>query len=516
MGADMRDDTPVLIGAGQFTYRGEAANSPSPLELLKVAAEQAVLDAGLKGSVLADLDALAVVAFSIDAPGGLSKLPLPRLSDPPASLARALSASPAWSVYTETGGNSPQQAVNVVCERIAGGESDFALVTGAEFLGSLMKRMKGGLGFEGWGDDITSTPQRIGDPRPGVTRQEAAHGLGYPVNTYPLFENALRARDGRSLADHQKQLGQLFAPFTKVAAANPHAWFPVERTAEELVTVTDRNRMVGYPYPKYLNAIMEVDQSAAVLIASVRKARELGVPEDRWVFLHGCADASDLWYPLERQDYHSSPAMRLTGERAFEMAGIGVEDLDVIDLYSCFPSAVRIGAEAIGLALDDPRGLTITGGLPYFGGPGNNYALHAIAEMVGKLRARPGAYGLSTANGWFLTKQSVGIYSTRPVEGEWRRQPPSVLQAQIDALPHPEIVERPEGRATIETYTVAHGREGVRMGIVIGRDGQGRRFVAQTPDDPEVLRDLESREGVGRTGTVGPHPDGVRNLFIPE
>jgi len=510
----MRDDTPVLIGAGQFTYRGDAGNSPSPLELLKVAAERAVLDAGLKGSVLADLDALAVVAFSIDAPGGLSKLPLPRLADPPASLARAFSASPAWSVYTQTGGNSPQQAVNVVCERIAGGESEFALVTGAEFLGSLMKRMKGGLGFEGWGDDLTSTPRRIGDPRPGVTKQEGAHGLGYPVNTYPLFENALRARDGRSLEDHQKQLGELFAPFTKVAAANPYAWFPVERSAEELVSVTDRNRMIGYPYPKYLNAIMEVDQSAAVLIASVRKARELGVPEDKWVFLHGCADASDLWYPLERQDYHSSPAMRLTGERALEMAGIGVEDLELIDLYSCFPSAVRIGAEEIGLALDDPRGLTITGGLPYFGGPGNNYALHAIAEMVGKLRERPGAYGLSTANGWFLTKQSVGIYSTRPVEGKWERQPPSVIQARIDALPHPEIVETPQGAATIETYTVVHGREGARMGIVIGRDARGHRFVAQTPDDPEVLLDLESREGVGRTGVVGPHPDGVRNLFI--
>jgi acetyl-CoA C-acetyltransferase len=516
MGVEVRDDTPVLIGAGQFTYRGEAGNSPSPLELLKVAAERAVLDAGLVGSVLADLDALAVVAFSIDAPGGLSKLPLPRLANPPASLARALSASPRWSVYTETGGNSPQQAVNVVCERIARGESDLALVAGAEFLGSLMKRMKGGLGFEGWGDDIDTTPERIGDPRPGVTRQEGAHGLGYPVNTYPLFENALRARDERSLADHQKQLGEFFAPFSKVAAANPHAWFPVERSAEEVVTVTDRNRMVGYPYPKYLNAIMEVDQSAAVLIASVRKARELGIPEDRWVFLHGCADASDLWYPLERQDYHSSPAMRLTGERALEMAGIGVEDLDLIDLYSCFPSAVRIGAEEIGLALDDRRGLTVTGGLPYFGGPGNNYALHAIAEMVMQLRERPGAYGLSTANGWFLTKQSVGIYSTKPFEGKWERQPPSVIQAQIDALPHPEIVEKPEGRATIETYTVVHGREGVRMGIVIGRDAEDRRFVAQTPDDPDVLRDLESREGVGRTGTVGPHPDGGRNLFIPD
>ncbi|HWU81833.1 MAG TPA: acetyl-CoA acetyltransferase, partial [Caulobacter sp.] len=404
----------------------------------------------------------------------------------------------------------------VVCERIAEGESDLALVTGAEFLGSLMKRMKGGLGFDGWGDDLDSAPQRIGDPRPGVTKQEAAHGLGYPVNTYPLFENALRARDGRSIEDHQKQLGALFSPFTKVAAANPHAWFPTERSAEDLVTVTDRNRMIGFPYPKYLNAIMEVDQSAAVLIASVRKARELGVPEDRWVFLHGCADASDLWYPLDRQNYHSSPAMRLTGERALEMAGIGLEDLDLIDLYSCFPSAVRIGAEELGLALDDPRGLTVTGGLPYFGGPGNNYALHAIAEMAVKLRERPGAYGLSTANGWFLTKQSVGIYSTKPIEGRWERQSPAVIQSKIEVLPHPEIVERPEGRATIETYTVVHGREGVRMGIVIGRDDQNRRFVAQTPDDAAVLHDLESREGVGRTGSVGPHPDGVRNLFVPD
>ncbi|AZS21466.1 MULTISPECIES: acetyl-CoA acetyltransferase [unclassified Caulobacter] len=516
MGADMRDDTPVLIGAGQFTYRGEAASSPSPLELLKVAAEQAVRDAGLPETVFASLDALAVVAFSIDAPGGLSKLPLPRLKNPPASLARALSAAPRWSVYTETGGNSPQQAVNIACERIANGESDLTLVAGAEFLGSLMKRMKGNLGFDGWGDDIETAPARIGDPRPGVTPQEAAHGLGYPVNTYPLFENALRARDGVSLEAHQQRLGAFFAPFTKVAAANPYAWFPIERTAEELVTVTDRNRMVGYPYPKYLNAIMEVDQSAAVLIASARKARELGVPEDRWVHLHGCADASDLWYPLERQDYYSSPAMRLTGERALQMAGIALGDLDIIDLYSCFPSAVRIGAEEIGLPLDDPRGLTITGGLPYFGGPGNNYALHAIAEMVTRLRERPGAYGLSTANGWFLTKQSVGIYSTRPITGKWEREPPSVIQAKIDALPHPEIIDKPEGRAVIETYTVVHGREGVRMGIVIGRDAQGRRFVAQTPDDPSVLRDLEAREGVGRTGTVGPHPDGVRNLFVPD
>lgn len=513
----MRDETPVLIGVGQFTFRGEAEKSPSPLQLLKIAAKKAVADAGLEEEVLARLDALAVVAFSIDAPGALSKLPLPRLSNPPASLARELGASPAWAVYSETGGNSPQQAINILAERIARGESRLGLVAGAEFMGSLMKRMKGGLGFSGWAEDEAgTTPQRIGDPRPGVTPQEEAHGLGYPVNTYPLFENALRARDGRGLAEHQAMLGALFAPFTRVAAADPHAWFPTERDADELITVTDRNRMISYPYPKYLNAIMEVDQSAAVLMANVGMARELGVPEDRWVFLHGCADAADLWYPLQRQDFHSSPAIRLTGERALEMAGIGIDDIDLIDLYSCFPSAVQIAAEAFGIALDDTRGLTVTGGLPYFGGPGNNYSLHAVARMVERLRERPGAFGLSTANGWFLTKQSVGIYSTRPVEGEWRREDPAVIQQRIDALPHPPIAERPQGRATIETYTVVHARHGARMGIVVGRTPDGARFVANTPDDPATLADLEAHEGVGREGTVGPHPDGVRNLFVPD
>lgn len=512
----MRDNTPVLIGAGQFTFRGEIENSPSPLQLLKIAAERAVADAGLLGSDLAGLDAMAVIAFSIDAPGGLSKLPMPRLINPPASLARALGADPGWKVYTETGGNSPQQAVNAVCERIAQGSSELALVAGAEFLGSLMKRLKGGLGFDGWGDDLVEAPERMGDPRPGVTAQEAAHGLGYPVNTYPLFENALRARDDRSLQDHQQRLGELFSPFSKVAAGNPMAWFPLERSAEELTTVTDRNRMISFPYPKYLNAIMEVDQSAAVLICSVRKARELGVSEDKWVYLHGCADAADLWYPLDRQNFHSSPAIRLTGERALEMAGVTLADIDIIDLYSCFPSAVQVAAEELGLALDDPRGLTITGGLPYFGGPGNNYALHSIAEMMTRLRERPGAFGLCTANGWFLTKQSIGIYSTKPFDGDWVREAPSRIQAQIDSLPHPEIVERPVGPSTIETYTVVHSREGVRMGIVVGRDASGRRFVAHTPDDPATLLDLESWEGVGRTGIVGPHPDGVRNLFIPD
>ncbi len=513
----MRDDTPVLIGGGQFTYRGEAARSPSPLELLKIAAERAAADAGLDASVLADLDGVALVGFTIDAPGGFQQLPFPRLKNPPASFSRALGAEPTWEIYTHMGGNSPQQLINTACERIARGESDFVFAGGAEFLGSLMKRLKTQAGFAGWEDPyaIEAEPRRMGDPRPGTTPYENAHGMNRPINIYPMFENALRARDGRSIGDHQKRLGKLFAPFSRVAAANPDAWFPVERSETELVEVNAQNRWVSFPYPKYLNAIMEVDQSAGVLLTSVKKARELGVPEEKWVFLHGCADASDLWHPIDRQNFHSSPAMELTGKRAFEMARITVDDLDFIDLYSCFPVAVEVGAEALGLKLDDPRGLTVTGGLPYFGGPGNNYAMHSVVTMLPKLRARPGSYGLCTANGWYLTKQSTGIYSTKPVEGSWEREDPAVIQREIDALPHPAVVEAPHGPAVVETYTIVHTRDGYHLGVMVGRDEQDRRFVAVLPEDEATLRSFEEREGVGRSGTVSRHPDGKRNLFTP-
>ena len=512
----MDERTPVLIGAGQFTYRGDPAQSPSPTTLLKIAADRAADDAGIGAAGLASIDTLAVVGFTIDAPGS-KRGGFPHSTNPPAQLSTMMGANPRWSVYSAMGGNTPQYLINMLAERIARGETELALTVGCEFLGSAMKRATKGLGFEDWAaaeDETLDLPQRVGDPRSGSTPYEIRHGLSRPINIYPLFENALRARDGRSLADHQARMGKLFSGFSAVAAGNPEAWFPTRRTPEELVDVSEKNRMIGYPYPKLLNAIMEVDQSAGVIVASVKKARELGVPESQWVYLHGCADAADLWHPTDRQNFHSSPAMRLSGKRAFEMAGIGLDRIDYIDLYSCFPVAVEVGAEELGLSLDDPRGLTVTGGLPYAGGPGNNYVMHSIAVMMQKLRAKAGTYGLVTGNGWYLTKQSTGIYSTTAPGKPFEREDPAILQRQIDALPHPEIVERPRGAGVIETYTVVHKREGPFMAIVVGRDANGRRFVANTPDDAQTLASLEASEQIGRTGTVA--QSGELNIFTPD
>jgi acetyl-CoA C-acetyltransferase len=193
------------------------------------------------------------------------------------------------------------------------------------------------------------------------------------------------------------------------------------------------------------------------------------------------------------------------------MAGIDQKDLSFIDLYSCFPSAVELACRELGIAEDDPRGLTVTGGLPYFGGAGNDYVMHSIVSMLNRLRTRPGSYGLCTGNGWYVTKHSAGIYSSRPFEGPWKREDPKTYQKEIDAEPHPVVVAKPNGKATVETYTVVTDRKGRRFGIVIGRLEDGSRFLANTPDDSATLDWMMREEMLGRAGTVTPTEH--NNLF---
>jgi acetyl-CoA C-acetyltransferase len=217
----------------------------------------------------------------------------------------------------------------------------------------------------------------------------------------------------------------------------------------------------------------------------------------------------------ERVHLSSSTAIRRAAQQALGMAGRTLADMRFFDVYSCFPAAVEIACQEIGLAEDDPRGLTVTGGLPYFGGPGNNYVTHAIAELMRRLRAHRGSFGMITANGNYVTKHSIGIYSTTPWLGRWRREDPSRLQAELDALPKAPLVRNPSGIATIETYTITHSKEGPEFSVLFGRLKEtGQRFIANTVSDRRVLEDLQEQDSLGRPGVVRFQQG--RNLFVPE
>ncbi len=490
----MSDDrTPILVGAGQLTQRDVApAAALEPVAMMEVVARRAAEDAGGGVALLGRVDSLAVVnVFSWP------------YANPPGLLAERLGMRPAEAICTTVGGNTPQWLVNETAGKIAAGRVRVALLAGAEAVRTVLRARKARHQLD-WSSGGDGTPSMVGDTRDGTSEHEVAHGLMLPTQIYPLFENALRARAGRGLAEHQAMLGELCGRLAAVAAGNPHAWFRQARTADEIATVTPSNRMIGFPYPKLMNAIIEVDQAAAVLMTSVGEARTLGIPRDRWVYLWGSGQAHDRWFVSERVDYTSSPAIREAGRQALAAAGIGIDRVEHLDVYSCFPAAVQIGRDALGIAADDPRPLTVTGGLPYFGGPGNNYSMHAIAEMMARLRARPGAIGLVTALGWYLTKHAVGVYSAAPKDGPFVREDPAPRQAELDAGRAPELVREPSGPARIETYTVLHDRDGAPVrGLVIGRLDDGRRFLAAAPDDRALLEGLVAREAVGLRGLVG-------------
>ncbi len=485
-----------------------------PMGLAAEAAKSALKDTGLGASPAPCIDTVVVVrTFHDSSNRPRFRHPFGRAENPPRAVAGRIGADPCNAIYGNMGGETPQKLVNEMCERIAAGGAEIVLLAGGEAIHTSKTAFRQGIELN-WNepDDAPFEDRGIGARL--ASRHELDHGVGIPVQTYPLFENAMRGQARRSVEEHRLALGRLFEPFTKVASANSYAFYGVERSAEELAAVTAENRLISDIYPKWMNAMDGVNQGAALILTSVGKARELGIDPAKWVFVHGCAEANEKLLISDRVNYESSPAIRTNARKAFAMAGIALDDIDFIDLYSCFPSAVEAACGALGLAYGDPRGLTITGGLPFFGGPGNNYSMHAIAAMTGKVRGKPGSYGLVTANGGYLSKHATGIYSTTPTRGVWRRESPASYQTEIDVMESPEFTRQPKGGATVETYTICYGRSGPERGIVIGRlTGSRKRFIANTLNNAAVLEGFRSREALGRRGEVFAR-DGM-NLFVP-
>ena len=504
--------TPVVVGVGQVSTPADAglaaADRPEPLELMTAALRAAVEDcdgvaaggsAPAGSALLRRADSLRVVA-----PLGWHAV------NPALAVASALGyepgSEPAQLMVSAVGGNSPQALMHDACRAISRGDRDVVLVTGAEamYARALARRDPAKPWLE-WASqpEGTPAPEVYGVQKPGASELEMNRGVILPVHAYPLLENALRAANGWTLEAHAARIGALWSRFSEVAAGNPDAWIRKARTPAEIVTPSAGNRMVSFPYPKLCTANMQVDQGAGYIVCSVEAARSAGVPEDRWVFPLAGADANDHWFLSQRAELHRSPAIRLAGAAALALAGIGIDDVTAVDLYSCFPAVVQIAASELGLAVDDPsRPLTLTGGLTFGGGPGNNYTSHGIARAVGALRATPDTVALVSGLGWYATKHSLGLYASRPPEGgdgpfAWRD-----VQPEVDALPECEVDETATGPVRVETYTVAFDRDGLpERGIVACRTAAEARAWGNITD-ADTLAQLCVEEGIGRRGVL--------------
>ena len=465
---------PCIIGVAQRTWRDSNTAAPEPLEMWEDVSRAAADDAGLKGdlSELTNLQVVYTQSWSYD--------------DPPARLAERLGAAPSRVHYSGIGGTTPQVLVDNVAEAMLDGETGLALVVGAEALATRRRLKKAGEKPQ-WSHRHPDPPAfPFEDP---FHPAEMAHQVWEAWLTFAMFDIARRGHLGVAPDEYRRRAGELLSPMTKVAAANPYAWFPIERTVDQLITPTPDNRLVGYPYTKYMVSIMDVDMAAAVLLADTETADRLGVPDEKRVYLRGWSYATDPPYVAAHPDLWRSPAMERASAAALGAAGVGIDDVAHVDLYSCFASSVHFACDALGI---DPlsRPITVTGGLPFAGGAGSDYMTHSIAAMAETLRSDPGSFGLVSGVGMHMQKHVFGVYSTTP--GEVQPSEPAPKPRTT------EIIDVHNGPATVAAYSVVHGRDGnAEHGIAVC-DVEGGRCYARL-DGAELLARAESEELVGTT-----------------
>ncbi len=489
---------PVVIASGQTLERHALVN---PVDLMERAASVALGDAPDLRHRIQRLTVVNVLTKVGPAPA--------------AELADRLGLGPdTVTEVTTVGGNTPQWLVNRAASEIAAGSLRATLVAGAEAIRSSRARRSEGLPRDLGAADRPPDPL-VGDALPGFGAVEAGADLIAPLHVYALLESAVAARAGRDAAAHRRVMGALLAPFTRVAATHPCAWFPEARTADEIATPAPDNRIVAEPYTKRMAAFLGSDQGAALLVCSLAEARRAGVA-DRAVFIWAGCEATDVRSVTARPDLGRSPAVAAAGRILFaaasEAAGraVTIDDVELVDLYSCFPSAVELTADALGLATDDHRGLTVTGGLPYFGGPGNNYATHGIATLTDRLRsAGGGRLGLATGLGWFVTKHALGIYGATPPPAGFRRGDTGADQSRIDASARATVLGVDHrAPATVVGATVVRDGAAATAAPVVAELADGRRMALAAADDGvrAAVGELDVASLVGRSVVVEPGP----------
>ena len=477
------EHTPVLVGIGTATRREENfENALEPMDLMLEAVSAAGADTG-----------------SATALSGVQYIAVPRgrwhYANPSGEIARFIGAASAVKALASVG-VLQQTLIGEACARIARGESHTTLVTGADAGYRLLRAQIAGC----------EAPERKQDDEPDIylaPKEELRHpaekraGLKMPVSLYAMMESAYRARHGWYVSEHRDRLAQLGERFARIAAANPHSW---QRKPVEAATIRDageRNPMQAFPYTRYHCSTWNVDQAAALLFCSAARAEELGIPRHRWVYAAASTESNHMVAVSARADLAACPGAGITGRAALAALDMAADAVDLVELYSCFPIAVEAYAAELGLPLT--RDLTVTGGMPFAGGPYNNYVLQSTARAAELMRQGQGKTALVSSVSGILTKQAFGLWS---MAGPPKPFVHADLSAQVAAeIRTLEVLESFTGPARIVGYTVLHGRGQAPRAIGLADTPDGRRALV-TSEDAGLVARLQESEFVGQNVNV--------------
>ncbi len=404
------------------------------------------------------------------------------------------------TAITPIGGNAAYDLVAHTAEAIANGEQRAAIICGAETMRTRRKDKAAGRRSQYLSETDSAEPGLvIGKDVPLSDEFDTAAGLHYPVNFYALVESRIRHRRRESNNAHLERIAALWAAGSEVASSNPHAWIREPVSAQMIATASETNRPIAAPYTKLLTSNIDVDQGAALLMSSYGRAKAAGIADADMVFVLAGASAHDELTIRKRERLDESPAMRAVGRAALSAAGLTMKKIDHLDLYSCFPAAVQLATQALGLPEERP--FTITGGMTFAGGPLNGYGTQAIARAAELLRATSKT-ALLTGNGGYFTKHSALVLSgSAPRTGFAFAHP----QGVVDREPtRPLASGELSDSGTIEAYTVPFGRDGEpRTAIVSVIDPRGRRHWALADAAVDIERLVHAEKSIGTPVSLG-------------
>jgi acetyl-CoA C-acetyltransferase len=477
--------TPVLVGAGTVQQR-LGADGVEAAELMIEAVRRAAEDAG-----------------DHSLPSRANVIMVPRgtwgYRDPGRIIAERFSANSARTVVAQLG-VLQQTLISRACTTISSGDVDVAIVCGGEARYREREASRAGT-QAGEGTQTGVEPDELLVPEGEILAGlEIERGLAMPAHQYAVMENALRANEGQDLAAHALAVADLWASFSAVASGNPDAWNRQELTSSSLVENSSANRSIAFPYRRLHVSQWTVDQAAALIFTSAETAGFLGLDRDRWIFPLAAAESNFMIPLVQRDELHRCPGVKVAGEAAFALADLGPEDIAHVDLYSCFPVAVRIQARELGFESTNDRALTVTGGMTFAGGPLNNYVLQALAKMAEILRSDPGSVGLVTAISGMMTKQAVGLWSVRPPSGAFCSRD---VSDEARGLTRTRLLARaPDGPAEIAGYTVLAVDGGSSLAVAIADLPDGGRTVALS-NDASVAHAMTAEEWCFRPIRLG-------------
>ena len=473
-------NTPVLVGVAAVRQRvEEAGGGLQSVELMIEALRRAADDAGAP--------ALLQRARCIAIPRGIWGY-----SDPARLVADAIGAGLAETVLAEIG-ILQQTLFNRACNAIAAGAQDVVLVTGAE---AKYRSLRGQIE----GVEVSETPAT--ETGPDLTLQadtelwsplESEAGLAMPVGFYAIMDSALRYRQGISVGEHRDQMAAMYAAFSRIAADNPDAWNRQPMAPAFIREASPDNKMLAFPYTKWHNSQWNVDQAAGLIFCSVAVAEELGVSREQWVFPLAGTESNAASVVSARRELHRNYGFHIAGHRVLELADKTPDNIDQMELYSCFPLAVRVQLQEMGLPANKP--LSVTGAMTFAGGPLNNFVLQATVKMAQRMRAQPASTGLVTCISGMNTKQGCALYSTAPNPAGW--QYADVTEAVRKATALCELVGGYEGGATIAGYTVLFRGDDPGRAVAVCDLPDGARTVAYS-EDATLVEALLGEECVGR------------------